>query len=253
MLATAAIVVIVAWVVFARHIDVPGFVHRLLGGFGQHLDGGAAIVGLLAVLCLGVGATTELDVYRTEVNTRSLVSPADLAVLQRMQQVLPKGAIVMSDGGDDAGMWMAALTTLTPLVPNGFAWGSLDMPLDVALSKACTDPAGAEAALAQSRDRRCLRRRAQHCHAALPVERGLHRAAAGPSYHRVGTLVWRRRHRLRSGQIAGARSSNRSVTSRGSGCRTRGRCLRRGGLPQQRRQSVSWKPQSKSRLSRRAG
>jgi hypothetical protein len=150
MMAAAAIVVIVAWVVFARHIDVPRVVHRLLGGFGQHLDGGAAIVGVLALLCLGVGATTELDVYRTEVNTRSLVSPADLTVLQRMQQVLPKGAIVMSDGGDDAGMWIAALTTLTPLVPNGFAWGSLDTPLDVALSKACTDPAGAQAALAQS-------------------------------------------------------------------------------------------------------
>jgi hypothetical protein len=149
-LASAAIIVIVAWVVFARHADVPGFVHRLLGGIGQHLDGGAAIVGLLALLCLGVGATTELDVYRNEVNTRSLVSPADLAVLQRMQQVLPEGATVLSDGGDDAGMWTAALTTLTPLVPNGFSWGSLDTPFDVALSRACADPAGAQAALAQS-------------------------------------------------------------------------------------------------------
>jgi hypothetical protein len=150
MLASTAIVVIVAWVVFARHADVPSFVHRLLGGIGHHLDGGTAVLGLLALLCLGVGATTELDVYRNEVNTRSLVSPADLAVLQRMQQALPKGALVMSDGGDDAGMWIEALTTLTPLVPNGFAWGLLDTPFDVALSRACTDPAGAEAALAQS-------------------------------------------------------------------------------------------------------
>ena len=126
---------------------MPGFVRRLLGGVAERLDGGGAVLGLLAVLCLVVGAATELDVYRNEVNTRSLVSPADLSVLQRMERALPKGAIVMSDGGDDAGMWTAALTTLTPLVPNGFAWGSLDTPLDVALSHACTDPAGAEAAI----------------------------------------------------------------------------------------------------------
>jgi hypothetical protein len=103
---------------------------------------------LLSVLSLVVGAAVELGVYRTEVNTRSLVSPADLSVLHRMERALPTGAIVMSDGGDDAGMWMSTLTTLTPLVPNGFAWGSLDTPLDVALSHACTDPSGAEAAIA---------------------------------------------------------------------------------------------------------
>lgn len=147
-LVVAAIAVVVAWVAFARHLGVPGFVRRLLGGVAEHLDAGGAVLGLLAVLCLVVGAATELDVYGNEVNTRSLVSPADLSVLQRMERALPKGAIVMSDGGDDAGMWTAGLTTLTPLVPNGFAWGSLDTPLDVALSHACTDPAGAEAAIA---------------------------------------------------------------------------------------------------------
>ncbi len=149
-LAVAAIVVIAAWMVFARHIAVPDSVRRLLGGIAPRVDGGAAVVGLLAVLGLVVGAATELDVYRNEVNTRSLVSPADARVLQRMEQALPKGAIVMSDGGDDAGMWISALTTLTPMVPNGFAWGSLDTPLDVALSNACSDPAGAEAALTQA-------------------------------------------------------------------------------------------------------
>ena len=87
--------------------------------------------------------------YKTAVDTRSLVSPADVTVLQQMQRVLPTGSIVMSDSLDDAGWWMAALTTLTPLVPNASfaAFGTLDTPLDVALSNACTDPAGAEAAL----------------------------------------------------------------------------------------------------------
>jgi len=146
-LGVTAIIVVAAWVAFARHADLPRAVRERVAGVGQHLDAGGAILGLLAVLCLVVGAASELGVYRNEINTRSLVSPADLRVLQRMEQVLPKGATVMSDGGDDAGMWMGALTTLTPLVPNGFAWGSLDTPLDVALSNACTDPAGAEAAI----------------------------------------------------------------------------------------------------------
>jgi hypothetical protein len=149
-MAVAAIVVVVAWLAFARHVDVPGVVHRRMGAIAQHLDAGAAVLGVLAIICLVVGAATELGVYRNEINTRSLVSPADVAVLQRMQQVLPKHAIVMSDGGDDAGMWMAGLTTMTPLVPNGFAWGSLDTPLDVAVSHACTDPAGAQAAISQA-------------------------------------------------------------------------------------------------------
>lgn len=146
-MAVTVIIVAAAWVAFARNASLPRAVRERLGGLGQHLNAGGTILGLLAVLCLVVGAASELDVYKNEVNTRSLVSPADLRVLQRMEQVLPKGAIVMSDGGDDAGMWLSALTTLTPLVPNGFAWGTLDTPLDIALSNACTDPAAAEAAI----------------------------------------------------------------------------------------------------------
>lgn len=150
IVALAAIVVIVAWVMFARRVDVPRVIHQRLGSITQRLDGGGAALAALAILSLVVGAASELGVYRNEINTRSLVSPADVTVLHRMEQVLPRGAIVMSDGGDDAGMWIGALTTLTPLVPNGFAWGTLDTPLDVALSKACTDPAGAAAAIVQA-------------------------------------------------------------------------------------------------------
>ena len=56
----------------------------------------------------------------------------------------------MNDGGDDAGEWLAALTDYTPLVPNGFAWKSLDTPLDVDLENACTDPDAAESAIQQA-------------------------------------------------------------------------------------------------------
>ena len=150
-LVVAGIALLLAWLAFGRHIDIPGYVRRRFGAVVQHLDLGTAVLGVLAVLSLVVGAATEFVVYTNEINTRSLVSPADLTVLQELEQRLPRGAIVMSDGGDDAGMWMAALTTLTPLVPNGFDWGTLDTPLDVALSNACEDPGAAEAALRDSK------------------------------------------------------------------------------------------------------
>lgn len=145
--ALISVIALVAWVLFARRVGAPAFIRRRLGDVAPHLDAGAMVLGIVAIVCLVVGAASELGVYRNEINTRSLVSPADLTVLNRMEQLLPKGAIVMSDGGDDAGMWISGLTTLTPLVPDGFAWGSLDTPLDVALSNACTNPARAEEAI----------------------------------------------------------------------------------------------------------
>jgi hypothetical protein len=55
----------------------------------------------------------------------------------------------MTDSGNDAGFWLAGLTDLTPMVPNGFDYGILSLPLDKALEGACTDPAGAAAAIDQ--------------------------------------------------------------------------------------------------------
>jgi hypothetical protein len=107
-------------------------------------------LGGIAVLCVVVGASVDLGVYKQEVATRSLVSPADVSVLLRMGEVLPKGAIVMNDGGDDAGMWLTALTDFTPLTPDGFAWGPLDGPLSVDLENACADAAAAESAIQQA-------------------------------------------------------------------------------------------------------
>jgi hypothetical protein len=143
----AALAVVVAWLVTARGIGTPRFLSERLGPAAQGLDTAGIVLGVVAVLCVIVGASTELGVYKQEVATRSLVSPADMTVLTRMGQVLPKGAIVMNDGGDDAGEWLAALTDFTPLTPNGFAWNTLDTPLDVDLENACIDPAAAEAAI----------------------------------------------------------------------------------------------------------
>jgi hypothetical protein len=46
-------------------------------------------------------------------------------------------------------MWLTGLTDLTPLVPNGFEFGTLSVPLDVALADACVDPAFAVRAIQQ--------------------------------------------------------------------------------------------------------
>jgi hypothetical protein len=146
----AALAVVIAWLAMARGLGAPRFVGERLGAAAEGLDVGGIVLGIVAVVCVVVGASVELGVYQHEVATRSLVSPADVTVLNRMGDVLPKGAIVMNDGGDDAGEWLAALTDFTPLVPNGFAWKSLDTPLDVDLENACTDPDAAESAIQQS-------------------------------------------------------------------------------------------------------
>jgi hypothetical protein len=146
----AGLAVVLAWLAMARGLGAPRFVRERLGSAAQGLDNAGMALGVVAILCVIVGAATELGVYKHEVATRSLVSPADVTVLHRMSEVLPKGALVMNDGGDDAGEWLAALTDFTPLTPNGFAWKTLDTPLDVDLENACSDPAAAESAIQQA-------------------------------------------------------------------------------------------------------
>jgi hypothetical protein len=148
-MAIAAFAVMIAWVALARRTRFPGFVARQLQTVAPGLDVAGASLGIIAVLCLVIGAASELGVYRSEVAGRSMVAPADLTALATLNATLPKGTVVMTDGGNDAGMWLAALTDLTPLVPNGFDFLTLSIPLDVALADACSDPAFAVAALSR--------------------------------------------------------------------------------------------------------
>ncbi len=146
----AGLAVVIAWLAMTRHVSAPRIVRDRLSPAAQGIDVAGMVLGVVAVLCVVVGAASDLHVYDHEIATRSLVSQADLIVLARMGEVLPQSALVMSDGGDDAGEWIAALTDLTPLVPDGFAWKTLDTPLDVALENACVNPAAAESALQQA-------------------------------------------------------------------------------------------------------
>jgi hypothetical protein len=149
-LAVVVVVVVVACVAAVRRVSVPDVLRDRIGPVAQRLDGAGAALGVLLVVAVVIGAATELDVYKNEVATRSLVTPADLSVLSSMSKTLPKGTLVLTNGGDDAGMWMAGLTDLDPLVPNGYSFGALDIPFETALANACTDPATAEAAVAQA-------------------------------------------------------------------------------------------------------
>ena len=111
----AALAVVAAWLAMGRGLGAPRIIRDRLGSAAQSLDGAGILLAVIPVLCVVVGASVELAVYRPEVATRSLVSPADVTVLNRMGELLPKGAVVMNDGGDDAGEWLAALTDFTPL------------------------------------------------------------------------------------------------------------------------------------------
>jgi hypothetical protein len=143
----AAVAVLTAWILLARGIRAPAVVHRWLGPVAARLDGAGMAIGIVAVLCVVIGAASELGVYQRTVIGRSLVTTADLTVLARLTATLPSGTIVMTNGGNDAGMWMTGLTDLTPLVPNGSEYGSLSLGLDIAVANACTDPSSAEAAV----------------------------------------------------------------------------------------------------------
>jgi hypothetical protein len=146
-MAIAAVAVVIAWVLLVIRPGIPRLLRVRLGSSLPQVDAPAMALGIIAILCLVIGGATELAVYRNAVITRSLVTPADLTVLKTITDEYPPSTVVMTNGGNDAGMWMTALTDLTPMVPNGSEYGTLSLPLDVALADACTDPADAAEAV----------------------------------------------------------------------------------------------------------
>lgn len=144
----AAAAVALAWLALVLDVGLPSGLRRLLGKHAIEASAAWAALAILAVICVVVGAAADLTLYQRSVVNRSLSSPADLTVMNRMSALLPKGTLVLTDADTDAGKWMGALTDLTPLVPDQFEGGPLATPLVAALSSACTDPAAAEQALA---------------------------------------------------------------------------------------------------------
>jgi hypothetical protein len=144
----AAAAVVLAWLALLRHAVLPSRIQRLLGEHWTDASAAWAALGVLAVICLVIGARADLTLYQRAVVNRGLTTPADLNVLTRMSTLLPPGTLVLTDSDIDAGKWMAGVTDLTPLVPDQFEGGPLGTPLVAALYNACSDPATAEQALA---------------------------------------------------------------------------------------------------------
>jgi hypothetical protein len=145
--AVTAGAIVLAWVGLSFGARLPRVERALSRAPVGAIDAVVAGVAIVALLFLAVGARAEMTVYQRAVLTRSTATSADLAVLATMQRELPRGATVLTDGLDDAGIWVAGVTDLTPLVPNGSEDGALSLPLVVALAHACQDPGPAELAI----------------------------------------------------------------------------------------------------------
>jgi hypothetical protein len=105
----------------------------------------AAIAALLVLLDMG----RDLGMYRGGVRDIGVTGPADLAVMRRMAERLPAGAVILTDGGDDAGQWVPAVTGQVVLLTNEHL---KDHPADlrlVALEQACSDPHAAASMLGE--------------------------------------------------------------------------------------------------------
>lgn len=143
--AAVAAIAAIAWVAFrlapATTRDQPGW--RTLAA-----PPAVAVLAIVALCSLGIGALQESSTYFYNIRYRQLVTDADVAVMAEMSRTIPARSRVMTDQVWDAGMWVAALTNDTLVVPKPYIGGELSKPLVLALDDACSDPAAAERALA---------------------------------------------------------------------------------------------------------
>lgn len=98
---------------------------------------------LLAVTGLA-GARTQFVITLTN---RGVLASADLHVLDAMAQRLRPGALVLTDGFEDAGQWINLLTPDRVYLVKGYTQGHVDDPRITMLAHACDNPAGAAAQL----------------------------------------------------------------------------------------------------------
>jgi NAD(P)-dependent dehydrogenase (short-subunit alcohol dehydrogenase family) len=145
-IAAAIAAIAVAWTVLVlRGGSLEGLRARLRLPPG--FDVAAVAVGVVALIALAVGARADFATYQTAIGVRATATPADVAVLGSLSARLPRGALVLTDGLTDAGVWVRSLSDLIPLVPNSQEDGALSLRLVGALHHACENPAAAERAL----------------------------------------------------------------------------------------------------------
>jgi hypothetical protein len=104
-----------------------------------------AVIGAGGLLsgALGTAATESANL-----STQARVSAEDVVVIQTLAAEIPSGSVILNDGDLDAGQWVTALTHDAEAEPKSYAASYPDDWRLVALGRACSDPGGAEAALA---------------------------------------------------------------------------------------------------------
>lgn len=148
-----AVPLLMAWGIANHGVVLPRAVRAKAAAAGSSRSMAAlgAGVALTAAIWGGVLAGERLH---DQVRKSSLATAADVAVIQQMNATLPHGALVLTDGELDAGQWIDALTRDLEWEPIGYDRTHLyegkpfvTSPQAMALSDACSDPAGAQLAL----------------------------------------------------------------------------------------------------------
>jgi hypothetical protein len=113
----------------------------------------ASVMFALPVAVALWGGSVALAADLTDLTNRASglgkVTQADLSVLQAMRQKLRAGAVVLTDGEDDAGIWLNALTPQVAFENKDWVNYFPDDPHLVALQNACDQPQEATRALSQ--------------------------------------------------------------------------------------------------------
>jgi hypothetical protein len=107
----------------------------------------ASVIVLLGAAGVVVGAAGTAGFMSIDVSTQLRISAQDVSVIQALAAKLPAGAVILNDGTFDAGQWITALTHDVEAEPKSYSASYPDDWRLVAMSQACSDPAGAELAL----------------------------------------------------------------------------------------------------------
>jgi uncharacterized protein DUF6541 len=118
---------------------------------GGRARSGALFLGAAALVACAVDAPHDATVYSASVRQRGVVTAADRSVIDRLSSRLPAGSVVLTDGIDDSGQWLAVLSRDIPYYTSNYVKDHPDDPRLVALEDACAHP-GAAAAMLQGVD-----------------------------------------------------------------------------------------------------
>jgi hypothetical protein len=108
---------------------------------GGRARSGALFLGAAALVACAVDAPHDATVYSASVRQRGVVTAADRSVIDRLSGRLPAGSVVLTDGIDDSGQWLAVLSRDIPYYTSNYIKDHPDDRRLVALEDACAHPA----------------------------------------------------------------------------------------------------------------